>query len=315
MALHIGTTGYSYNYWGGENGRGFYKTKKANLQEYTAHFQSVALRARPSVEIGNTYYKRPTRKQCENWYKSTPAGFCFTIKAERRITHYRKLNPAVVKEWVPEFLKAIEPLKEKLGCIFFLCPPNFSCKLEHIQRIALLKSLIGSAEPTIKCAFEFRHDSWYLGKSQNPESMEAAELKRVFSGNFCMITVFNRVIKDHKLGNFGIGNHIYKGPSGDFQYYRLHGLEHFCIGTYGYDNMEKLAKTIQFEISQGKQVFVYFNNTDSWEPYNTQQVAKNPCLVVNELYPLAMYGIAMTTGYHIPSAIFDATVLQSFFSF
>ena len=43
----------------------------------------------PTVEINNTFYRMPKASVLETWAATTPADFRFSIKASRRITHFR----------------------------------------------------------------------------------------------------------------------------------------------------------------------------------------------------------------------------------
>jgi len=85
MALHIGTSGWSYNHWEGV----FYPLHTpvhARLKFYVARF--------PTVEINATFYRWPKTATFESWQKRLPPGFLMSVKAPRFLTHNKRLlNP------------------------------------------------------------------------------------------------------------------------------------------------------------------------------------------------------------------------------
>src|SRR5687767_15417420 len=81
--LLAGASGYSFKEWKGD----FYP-EKIKPEEMLA-FYSQRL---PTVEINNTFYQMPKVAVLENWARSTPASFRFSIKASRRITHLSRLK-------------------------------------------------------------------------------------------------------------------------------------------------------------------------------------------------------------------------------
>jgi uncharacterized protein YecE (DUF72 family) len=79
---HIGTMGWSYEFWVGE----FYPQglkPKEFLAEYTKHFDSV--------ELDNTFYRIPSASTVKAWGEQTPEGFLFSAKFPRVVTHVKML--------------------------------------------------------------------------------------------------------------------------------------------------------------------------------------------------------------------------------
>ena len=56
----------------------------------------------PSVEINYTFRRFPTEKSLTTWRDETPETFRFTLKANQRITHWKRLADA--DEDVRDFL-------------------------------------------------------------------------------------------------------------------------------------------------------------------------------------------------------------------
>ena len=144
MELHVGTSGYSYKEWKGP----FYPEKLPAAQMLSYYAERLS-----SVEINNTFYRMPKTSVVENWAQQVPEGFKFSIKASRRITHFKRLKEA---DEVTEFLlKGVEALGERLGVLLFQLPPNLKC---DVPRLEAFCELLPEGTPA---AFEFRHESWF----------------------------------------------------------------------------------------------------------------------------------------------------------
>ncbi len=142
--LRAGTSGYSYKEWKGP----FYpeKTKPADMLGYYAERLGT-------VEINNTFYRLPKRSVLESWRDQVGAGFRFSIKASRRITHFKRLKEEA-SEPLAFLLENLEVLGDHLGVVLFQLPPNLSCDLDRLERFF---ELLPDGLPA---AFEFRHASW-----------------------------------------------------------------------------------------------------------------------------------------------------------
>jgi len=144
MEYFVGTSGYSYREWKGP----FYPEKlpAREMLEYYA-------RRLPAVEINNTFYRLPRESVLDGWASLVPAGFRFSIKASRRITHFKRLVGA--EEEIAYLLRTLGTLGPLLGVILFQLPPNLKCDLPRLE--AFLDLLPRRAPVT----FEFRHESWF----------------------------------------------------------------------------------------------------------------------------------------------------------
>jgi hypothetical protein len=101
----VGTCGCSYKDWVGH----FYPKGTAAgdyLSFYAERFTTV--------EVDSSFYACPSPKLVQGWYNKTPAGFGFSLKIPKTITH-EKLLADCGKE-VDEFPSAARLLKEKLRC-------------------------------------------------------------------------------------------------------------------------------------------------------------------------------------------------------
>ena len=83
VEVRVGTSGWSYDHWEGC----FYPVsvpKSKWLNHYLNYFDTVELNA--------SFYRLPKKTSFGNWYNKTPEGFLWSVKANRYITHIKKLE-------------------------------------------------------------------------------------------------------------------------------------------------------------------------------------------------------------------------------
>lgn len=139
----VGTSGFGYKEWRGN----FYPqelSSKKFLSYYAQHF--------PTTEINNTFYRIPSLKLTDGWYREAPEGFSFTLKLSQKITHIKRLRNA--DEEMGWFLDAAKGLKEKLGPILVQLAPTFRKDPD------VLRAFLDKFSAQARLAFEFRHASW-----------------------------------------------------------------------------------------------------------------------------------------------------------
>jgi uncharacterized protein YecE (DUF72 family) len=147
MALaRIGCSGWNYRHW-----REVFYPRGLPAARWLEHYATVF----DTVEVNATFYRLPTRKVAESWTESTPAGFLFSVKASRYLTHVKRLREVAAR--IPRLLEPLEPLAdaEKLGPILWQLPETF-----HRNDDRLAEALEALA-PGRHC-FEFRHPSWFV---------------------------------------------------------------------------------------------------------------------------------------------------------
>src|SRR6266508_2805031 len=144
MRLLAGTSGYNFPEWK----RTFYPAKLPTAQWLEYYAQQLT-----TVEINYTFHRTPSAKTIAGWNAATPPTFTFVLKAPQRITHMQRLKN--VDESLRFFLETARPLGPKLGPILFQLPPNFK------KDVALLGDLLTQFPPDLRCAWEFRHASWF----------------------------------------------------------------------------------------------------------------------------------------------------------
>ncbi|KAA3610740.1 MAG: DUF72 domain-containing protein [Calditrichaeota bacterium] len=145
MNLLCGTSGFSYKEWKGS----FYPQKHPD-KEMLSYYASQLT----AVEINNTFYRMPKENVLQAWAEKVPDTFKFSIKASRKITHFKRLKEC--EDECGYLFKMVRTLEKKLGCILFQLPPNLKIDIERLEKF--LKII----PDDIKAAFEFRHPSWLI---------------------------------------------------------------------------------------------------------------------------------------------------------
>ena len=145
--LHLGCQGWTYPDWVGV----FYPP--GAKQEHLLPFYA---RVFDTVELDNTYYRRPKPTLVRSWAKHTPAGFSFAAKVPREITHENGLKG--VRDQMDEFVRVMLLLGEKLGPLLIQMPASFQ---QDDLTLANLKSFLDECSREVKLAVEFRHPSWH----------------------------------------------------------------------------------------------------------------------------------------------------------
>lgn len=219
MRVHIGTSGWVYPHWRGR----FYPSGLPEprwLDYYASHFASV--------EVNNSFYRLPTREMFAAWRAQTPAGFVFAVKANRYITHMKKLKEPA--QTLPPLWEAVAGLGEKQGPLLFQLPPNWRLDLGR------LKAFLEVLPRDIRSAFELRDARWHTAA--------VLDLLSDYNAAFC---VFD-------LG----GWHSPRAVTADFAYVRLHGPEDVYRGRYGRVALLDWADWLNRQ--QVNAVYVYFDN-------------------------------------------------------
>ena len=144
MAVWIGTSGYNYPEWRGS----FYPEKFPTTKMLAYYAERFS-----TVEINYSFYRMPNAKTIAGWVAATPERFIFVLKAPKRITHDARLKN--VDEPLRFFVDTALTLGPKLGPLLFQLPPNFK------KDSGRLTDLLVQLPPGLRCAFEFRHDSWF----------------------------------------------------------------------------------------------------------------------------------------------------------
>ncbi len=144
------------------------------LEEYSSKLNSV--------EINSSFYHMPTQSTTSKWANSTQEDFRFSFKANRRITHIKKLQDTSADTDI--FFKGVKPVEAKLGCILVQLPPYMK------QDYDTLETFLKQKPASIRVALEFRHSSWFGDRLNEVLSKydaalcvaDTVDMKAVFAG-------------------------------------------------------------------------------------------------------------------------------------
>jgi uncharacterized protein YecE (DUF72 family) len=232
--LHIGTSGWHYDHWLGP----FYPErfpKKDFLEYYSEKFKTV--------EINNSFYRLPLEKTFENWRDRVPDDFVFSVKANRFITHIKRLKDPELN--LKEFFQRLRGLGNKLGAILFQLPPRWNFNHSRLEEflIALPKNH--------KYAFEFRDPSWL-----NPQV-------------FDMLSKHGMALCLHDFGELSAPRQV----TTTFVYARLHGPSGPYEGKYSPEELTSWAEDFRRWSAQEKEIFCYFDNDQfGYAPENAREL-------------------------------------------
>jgi len=220
--LFAGTSGFAYPQWKPR----FYPEElpqKKFLEYYSSRLNCV--------EINYTFRRLPAAATLESWVTVTPPDFLFALKAHMRLTHVLRLRNA--EEFTQLFFRAIDPLRSarRLGPVLFQLPPQFRCDT------AVLAEFLPLLPSDIRCAFEFRHESW----------LNDAIYKLLEKHNACLCLAESEELEVPKV------------ITADFVYFRLRKPE------YTPADLREIAARTKTLLEQGKDLFVFFKHEDTPE--------------------------------------------------
>jgi len=230
--IRVGTSGWHYHHWI----KRFYPADLPKSQWFTHYAQHF-----DTVEINNTFYRLPKDTSVKRWRHQAPAGFVFAVKANRFITHIKRLRD--VAEPLQRFCETVELLGEHLGPVLYQLPPGLHKDLE------LLRQFLKLLDKKRTSVFEFRHESWFC-----PHVFEM--LHRAGAG-FCV----------HDMP----GRPTPRVVTGRVIYVRFHGASGRYEGNYTPAQLRDWARWIGDNRAAARNVYAYFNNDyNAYAVYNAQ---------------------------------------------
>jgi uncharacterized protein YecE (DUF72 family) len=219
MQVRVGCSGWSYRHW-----RDDFYPPKLPAKRWFEHYASVS----DTVELNNSFYRLPTEAAVRSWREQAPPGFCFSVKASRFITHFRRLRDA--KPSLDRFFERIRPLGARLGPVLYQLPPDFD---RDDDRLEAFLELLPSG---LTHVFEFRHANWWK------EDLMA--LLREYGAAFCAF-------------DMGKTSTPVVATARDF-YMRFHGPENAYASGYSDAELERWAERIRdLDVETA---WLYFNN-------------------------------------------------------
>jgi uncharacterized protein YecE (DUF72 family) len=219
--IRIGTSGWNYDHWRGP----FYPGDLPRHRWFEYYSQDF-----DTVEINNTFYQQPDNETFDHWRAQAPAGFLYAVKANRYLTHMKKLKDP--REPLERFLHGATRLKGRLGPILYQLPPHWNRNLERLESFARVLP----AEFTH--VVEFRQRDWL--------SDDTYKLLSEYNVSLCVHDMLRR----HP-----------RRVTGSIVYVRFHGAGKTRGGKYRPSRLRSWAGWI-LEQARQRDVFVYFNNDE-----------------------------------------------------
>jgi hypothetical protein len=124
---YIGASGWIYSHWRGV----FYPPELPQArwyEHYSQHFETV--------EINTSFYRFPGEKAFDRWQAPAPARFVYALKANRYLTHLKRLKD--VAEPLERFLLPARRLGDKLGPMLWQLPPRWHADQSRLESFAAL---------------------------------------------------------------------------------------------------------------------------------------------------------------------------------
>jgi uncharacterized protein YecE (DUF72 family) len=223
VAVHIGTSGWSYPHWNGV----LYPEGLAPARRLDYYVPQFA-----TVELNASYYRWPTDAAFAQWRRRLPAPFVLSVKAPRALSHARRLFEP--ERWLARISGGLNRLGERRGVLLVQLPPAAAVDRPR------LKYFLECMPPALKLAVEFRHSSWHQD--------HVFDLLEQHGAAYCVMS--------------GARLPCVLRATASFVYVRLHGPnpDHLYGGSYSDDDLRWWTDRIGEWQAMDREVFVYFNN-------------------------------------------------------
>jgi len=223
MAIHIGTSGWSYDHWDGV----LYPPgmpSRNRLATYVQHFDTVELNA--------SFYRWPRETTFASWHRRLPPGFALSVKAPRGLTHAKKLYAPEV--WIERIARSWHELGSSRAVLLVQLPPQMAVDA------ARLDYFLGAMPSWITVAVEFRHPSWH--------AEEVFQLLERHGAAYCIMS--------------GAELPCILRATAQTVYVRMHGPDEHALygGSYSDADLDWWADRFREWDAAGHDSFVYFNN-------------------------------------------------------
>lgn len=219
--VFIGTAGWSI----GARYAGHFPPDGTHLERYGVRLDAV--------EINSSFYRPHRHDTYERWAASVPAGFRFSVKLPKAITHERRL--AGCEALLDRFMAEAGGLGDKLDVLLVQMPP--SLRFEERTATTFFKWLVGTSDAAIVC--EPRHASWREAEPllQGLRVARVAADPPPYPG------------ADHPGGWKGL------------VYFRLHGTPHIYRSDYCAERLGDVERQLLASREGGAEAWCIFDNT------------------------------------------------------
>jgi len=139
--IHLGTMGWSYNFW-----RGTFYPEKLKPAQFLSHYSTQL----DTVEVNSTFYRIPSAQTMEQWKNQTGSSFIFSLKFPSVITHFKMLDGC--QEETRVFLDRARILDNKLGPLLLQFPEEFG-----VEQLPLLREYLRELPKNYRYVVEVRN--------------------------------------------------------------------------------------------------------------------------------------------------------------
>ena len=223
MVIRVGTSGWSYDHWKDVLYPAGLPVAK-RLARYVEEFDTVELNA--------SFYRWPKDSAFAGWRQRLPDGFTMSVKAQRGLTHYRRLREP--EPWVERFERCWDLLGDRSEALLVQLHPELE---RDDTRLEYFLNLMPDRIPV---AMELRHASW-------DDPVVYGLLERYGAAYVVMSGTNLRCVPR---------------ATSDLVYIRMHGPDQDSMyaGSYPEDELRRWADRILGWQDEGRRVLVYFNN-------------------------------------------------------
>ena len=223
MAVHVGTSGWSYDHWE----HVLYPPGTPSRDRLAHYVQRFA-----TVELNSSFYRWPREATFAGWRRRLPEGFLLSVKAPRGLTHGKRLHGPDV--WIERIARGWHELGDRRAVLLVQLHPA------HTRDDVRLDWFLARLPAWMRVAVEFRHPSWH-------DDAVFALLER-HSAAYCVMS--------------GAQLPCVLRATAPFVYVRMHGPDpgHLYAGSYSDADLHWWADRVGEWSTSGRDVFVYFNN-------------------------------------------------------
>ena len=241
--IRIGISGWRYTPWRGD----FYPEGLAQAKELA--FASRTVRA---IEINGSFYALQAPDRYAQWYAETPAGFMFSVKGGRFITHNKRLRN-IETPLANFFASGMFQLKEKLGPFLWQLPPHFRFDPQVFEAFFTQLPRTGAQALELAKHCDARlHKPGYLDIDPGLKLRHCMEIRDESFATEAFVELLRRhnvalVVAD-TAGKWPYAEDV----TADFVYIRLHGDAKLYESGYSDDALDRWQQRIE-RWSQGSQ--------------------------------------------------------------
>jgi len=265
--FHVGISGWRYPPWRGV----FYPLGLAQRREL-----EYASRCLASVEVNGSFYALQRPSSYEKWRGQTPAGFVFSVKGPRFVTHMKKLVGVEVA-LANFFASGVLALGDQLGPVLWQLPPTMHFEAERLAAFFALLPRTTGAAAQLAAHHDSRLDGRALAATDADRPLRHA--LEVRHASFETLD-FVQLLRDNDIA-LVCADTAAKWPmlddvTSDFVYARLHGDQEVYVSGYGDAALDRWAARVRTwqiggtptdgrtlgppALVREREVFLYFDN-------------------------------------------------------